>query len=83
MSETMNRGDSLTWTDNFGFFIHAGAPENLEILFNGEPVNFEQGTMDLFLPPTFILDTGSEPEAPEPVTENPAGDNNEENPVGD
>ncbi len=61
-SNTMNRGDTLTWNDYYGFFIHAGAPQNLEVLFNGEPVTFEHGSMDLYLPPTFILDPGPEPD---------------------
>ena len=64
----MVRGDDLTFDDIFGFKLKTGRPEVLEVYFNGELVEWQQGQTVMDLPEgIFVLHEAgdSEPE-PEP-----------------
>jgi len=52
----MYSGDELTYNDYIGFYLNAGRPERLEVIFDGEPVEFGEGEDTLYLPPSFVLD---------------------------
>ncbi|MCK4721336.1 helix-turn-helix domain-containing protein [bacterium] len=71
--ETMFIDDELTYNDIFGFHVHAGRPEKLEVYLDGELLEWGHGEFDMVLPPGIQIFTENEPE-PE-VEENDAGDN--------
>lgn len=50
LRKTMVQGETLTFTDPIGFYIFTGRPENLEIVFDGEPVPWGQGESRKILP---------------------------------
>ena len=44
-------GEVLSYRDLFGFYLKAGAPEKLEVVFDGEPIDWQPGQMEMLLPP--------------------------------
>ncbi len=47
----MTEGDTFTFEDTYGFYLRAGAPENLTVQFDGEDMKWEEGSFVMILPP--------------------------------
>ncbi len=54
-SGTMEPGDILTFNDFIGFHLKAGAPEKLEIEFDGELIDWKPQETQMQLPPTAVI----------------------------
>jgi len=66
---TMVAGDVQSHTDLVGFWLSAGAPEKLEVKFDGDLVPWEPAAREMTLPPganIFQEETDSEPEDENP-----------------
>jgi cytoskeleton protein RodZ len=64
---TMVAGDVQSHTDLVGFWLSAGAPEKLEVKFDGELIPWEPGQREMTLPPGANIFQ----EEPESTEENP------------
>ncbi|HEX9746102.1 MAG TPA: RodZ domain-containing protein [bacterium] len=68
-------GDSRTYNDVIGFRLTAGAPEKLDVEFDGELVPWPSGVMKMVLPEgTFIDEEPGDPELPPVDIEEPVED---------
>jgi len=70
---TMVSGDYLAFTDLFGFNLHAGAIEKLDVTFDGEPMDWNN-SHDMIMPEGAFL---FEEENPEPASEPDVTDSHE------
>lgn len=77
---TMVAGDVQSHTDLVGFYLNAGAPEKLEVKFDGEMVPWESGTREMTLPPGAMIlqDESDESEGEQDVPETDADEDNSE-----
>lgn len=48
--DLMTAGQKQTFNDIIGFYLKAGMPENLEVIFNGQPIKWEEGQREMILP---------------------------------
>ena len=76
----MVAGDVQSHTDLVGFYLNAGAPEKLEVKFDGEMVPWESGTREMTLPPGAMIlqDESDESEGEQDVPETDADEDNSE-----
>jgi len=47
----MTEGDTFTFEDTYGFYLRAGAPENLTVQFDGEDMKWGEAEFVMILPP--------------------------------
>jgi len=77
--DDMYAGDTLEFSDFIGFHLSVGAPEKLDVKFNGELIEWGEGQMEMYLPEGFMLDE-EEPEDSEPEeSDEPDPDESTEN----
>ncbi len=79
----MTAGEVLSFTDLIGFHIRAGAPEKLEVEFDGELVPWEPGQNEMLLPPGAAIfpdddQNGDTEDAGSTGTENPSDDSGDD-----
>lgn len=76
---TIYRDDELTYNDIFGFHVHAGRPEKLEVYLDGELLPWGHGEFDMVLPPgtQIFTENESEPEVEENDTGAEIADDND------
>jgi transcriptional regulator with XRE-family HTH domain len=70
---TMYQDEELKFDDIFGFRLHTGRPEKVEVYFDGELVPWESGQTDMTLPPGASLFQEGEPDTAD-VEDTPAPD---------
>ena len=61
----MVAGDVQSHTDLIGFHLRAGAPQKLQVTFDGELIPWEPGSVEMILPPGAVIfdDTSAQPDA--------------------
>jgi cytoskeletal protein RodZ len=63
LERMMTAGQTVTFQDLVGFYLSAGMPENLDVVFDGHSVRWETGQTVMILPPGAAVIPETEPPA--------------------